>query len=177
MTSRDSRILVYHETRWKQEGIKKGWHTWVQKTWQKKLLCNEQSGKIQSASHYGNLFSTRQLSWSQRPQASNSSYIGNNTAVVLTLGGSVPLVFVLDKFSSIMREKDWPAFKLKIKTKYWFYKQLGKLLFTLFSSAKFTHIKQHPLADYLKKPKQTEFWCGFCCNFSAICGAYITLLV
>ena len=33
---------------------------------------------------------------------------------MLTLGGSLPLVFVLRRFSSNMKEKDWPAFKLKI---------------------------------------------------------------
>lgn len=70
--------------------------------------------KYSPTSPYGNLFSTRQLSWSQRHQASYDSYIGNNTSVMLTLGGSLPLVFVLRRFSSNMKEKDWPAFKLKI---------------------------------------------------------------
>lgn len=80
----------------------------------KKLLSDEQSGKIQSNLSLWNLFSTRQLSWSQRHQASYDSYIGNDTSVMLTLGGSLPLVFVLRRFSFNMKEKDWPAFKLKI---------------------------------------------------------------
>lgn len=101
----------------KKESKKVGVHGYRKLDKRNYFAMNNQV-KYSPASHYGNLFSTRQLSWSQRPQASNSSYIGNNTTVVLTLGGSVPLVFVLDKFSSIMREKDWPAFKLKIKTKY-----------------------------------------------------------
>lgn len=70
--------------------------------------------KYSPTSPYGNLFSTRRLSWSQRHQASYDSYIGNDTSVMLTLGGSLPLVFVLRRFSSNMKEKDWPAFKLKI---------------------------------------------------------------
>lgn len=74
--------------------------------------------KYSPTSPYVNLFSTRQLSWSQRHQASNNSYIGKNTSVMLIFGGSVPLVFVLGRFSSIIKEKDWPAFKLKIKKKY-----------------------------------------------------------